>query len=141
MCGILAWGFPQWDAMFLVGLAACFASATGDTLSSELGNVLGKRYVDVLTFKTGPRGADGIISLEGSLVGVLGSLVIALLFGAGYGWNGGVLVVCVAGIVGNYLDSVYGATIQRRAWVNNDEVNLLSTSSAALIGMVLAGLL
>ena len=128
ICGLLAWGLPQYESIFLTALASCFSSATGDTLSSELGNLLGRRYVDVLSFRTGSRGEDGIVSLEGSLAGVIGSLIIAMLFGLGYGWSGLVLIVLLSGILGNYVDSILGASLQRQGWLNNDEVNLVSTN-------------
>lgn len=140
ICGLLAWGFPAYSAVLLTALAASFASAAADTFSSELGNVYGRRYVDVLTFKPGIKGQDGIISLEGSLLGALGSLLIALAFGMGHGWSGDVLLVWGTGLIGNHMDSILGASVQRRGQLNNDEVNLLSTLIAAIIGGLAASL-
>lgn len=37
----------------------------------------------------------------------------------------------VAGVFGLFFDSLLGATLERRGWINNDTVNFLSTASAA----------
>lgn len=140
LCGLLAWGFPDISEVLLVALAASFSSATADTFSSELGNVLGKRYVDVLSFKAGTRGHDGVISLEGTFMGAIGSLILALAYGWGHEWNLFVLIVWLSGLLGNHIDSILGATVQRKGYLSNDEVNLLSSFLAALIGGVLAAL-
>ena len=36
-----------------------------------------------------------------------------------------------AGVFGLFFDSLLGATLERRGWINNDAVNFLSTASAA----------
>ena len=36
-----------------------------------------------------------------------------------------------AGVFGLFFDSLLGATLERRGWINNDTVNFLSTVSAA----------
>jgi len=41
------------------------------------------------------------------------------------------------GVFGLLFDSLLGATLERRGWLNNDAVNFLSTASAALCAMAL----
>jgi uncharacterized membrane protein len=45
------------------------------------------------------------------------------------------------GVFGLFFDSLLGATLERRGWLNNDGVNFLSTVSAACFALsLLAGL-
>ncbi|MDJ0836957.1 MAG: DUF92 domain-containing protein [Acidobacteriota bacterium] len=131
-CGLLAWFFPDEETLYLGMLAASMASATADTLSSEFGNLYGRRFVNVLTLKPERRGLDGVISLEGTLIGAIGSLaigIVTLLWGASLPFA---LAVAAAGVFGNWIDSVLGATLQRRGLMNNDTVNAANTIIAGL---------
>jgi uncharacterized membrane protein len=39
------------------------------------------------------------------------------------------------GVFGLFFDSLLGATLERRGWLNNDAVNFLSTASAAVFAL------
>lgn len=132
LLGLLAVVFPQHSSLSLLLMAAAFSSAASDTVSSELGSVYGRRFYDILTFKNGRRGNDGVISIEGLLAGLGGSLVIAAVYSVTAGWNRNFLWIVVAGTVGNLADSFLGATVERRGVLGNDAVNLLNTLIAAL---------
>jgi uncharacterized membrane protein len=45
------------------------------------------------------------------------------------------------GLFGLFFDSLLGATLERRGWLNNDAVNFLSTISAAAFALVVLALL
>jgi uncharacterized membrane protein len=47
-------------------------------------------------------------------------------------------VVAGAGFLGTLVDSLLGALIERRGWLDNDLVNLLSTAAAAGVAWMLA---
>ena len=61
-------------------IAGCFSASTADTLSSELGNVYGKRYYHMLSFAKMQRGANGAVSLAGTVAGITGSAVMASIY-------------------------------------------------------------
>jgi uncharacterized protein (TIGR00297 family) len=134
LLGLLTIFFPEHRSLFCVMMAASLSSATADTLSSELGNVYGRRYYNIVNFRKDERGLDGVVSMEGTLFGIAGSVVIALIYALGFTWSVNVLVIIIiAGTIGNILDSVLGATLQRKHFVNNDAVNFFNTAVAALI--------
>ena len=125
-------------ALLLLMLAASFSAATADTLSSELGNIFGSRYYHILSFKKMQRGANGAVSLQGTLAGIIGSAIIALIYVLGTSWNAQhVLIILVAGTVGNIADSILGLTLENKGWLNNNAVNFLNTAVGAGGGGVL----
>ncbi|MFT3948981.1 MAG: DUF92 domain-containing protein [Agriterribacter sp.] len=114
-------------------IAACFSSATADTVSSEMGNVYGKKYYNILTLKKDKRGLNGVVSMEGFLFGLGSSILIAVIYSYTYGWNIYSYIIIIAGTAGNILDSVLGATAERKGYLNNNTVNFLNTLFAGLL--------
>ena len=120
-------------ALGSVLIAASFAAALSDTWSSELGNAYGTRFYEVLTGKPGERGRDGVVSREGSLAGVAGSVLVAVLYGLFREWGSAVVIIGVAGLLGNLTDSLLGATLERSGKLGNHGVNFLATLAASLL--------
>jgi uncharacterized protein (TIGR00297 family) len=125
--------FPA--AAFCLGLAA-LAEAAADTVSSELGQVVSGHPRMITTFRKAEPGTDGAISFGGTAAGIVaGGLVAA---SGAWALNGSWLMLAVcwsAGVFGLFFDSVLGATLERRGWINNDAVNFLSTASAAVFAL------
>jgi len=119
-------------------IAASFAAATADTLASELGTLYGRRFYNCLIWKAEPKGLNGVISLEGTLIGIAGAAIIALIYGAGLGWTRDLLVIVIAGAVGNLTDSILGAALERKGQLSNNWVNFWSVAAAALVAGALA---
>lgn len=117
-----------------LALAAALAEAAADTLSSEFGEVLGGEPRLLTTLRPVPAGTDGAVSPAGTLAGVIGAVVVsaaatlALNFTSGQG-----ALVALAAIAGLFIDSLLGALLERRGWLNNDAVNFLSGLAAAII--------
>lgn len=126
------------EAAFLVALVAAFGEAAGDTVSSEIGQWLSQHAYLITTFKRVPAGENGGVSLGGSLAGLLASgLVVGLGYGLGLCGKGGVAIAFSAAVAGNLLDSLLGATLERRGLVTNGIVNFAGTSFAGGFALAL----
>jgi len=135
LAGLLAALAPtSWPFLALASLA----EAAADTASSEIGMAFPGRTVLITSWQTVSAGMDGGISLLGTAAALAAAAVIALASRAlGLASSRHSAVIMFAGFVGTLVDSVLGALLERRGWLSNDLVNLLST--AAAVGI--AGLL
>jgi uncharacterized protein (TIGR00297 family) len=125
--------------LFTVALAA-LAEAAADTISSEIGQVLGGWPVMLTTLRRVEAGTDGAISLTGTAAGVLAAGIVSAAGVLALGGHAAMLGISwAAGVFGLFFDSLLGATLERWGWLNNDAVNFLSTASAAAFaGVALA---
>jgi len=133
LLGLLGWYSPEYKILLTYMMAGSLAAATADTLSSEIGTITGRRFYNILTLKPDERGLDGVISLEGTMVGIMGATIIAAIFAGSYLWGIGTLWIVLAGFAGNTVDSVLGATLERRKVMGNNMVNFMNTLTGALI--------
>lgn len=140
LAGLLSFAFPEQRPLLLLMMAAAIASATADTLSSELGTLYGKKFYNILSFEYDKRGENGVVSIEGTLIGIAGGLIIAVIYAIAFGWSSHIIWIVVAATVGNISDSILGATLERRDYLNNDGVNLINTLIAAMVALVLVKL-
>jgi len=122
----------------LVACAAALAEAAADTTSSEVGQAVSDSAYLITSFRRVLVGTDGGISFAGTLAGIAASAVVAtvcwLTRMIGASW---LLPVAAAGLLGMIVDSLLGATLQRKHLLNNDAVNLLSTIAAAVFALFL----
>lgn len=117
---------------------AVLAETAADTCSSELGKAYGGKTVLVSNGREVAPGADGGISVLGIVTAVLAAAVITATAGAlGALPPNATARVTVAAVLGSFVDSFLGATLERRGWLNNDAVNFLSTGAAAVFAAVL----
>ncbi len=125
-----------------LAFAAAFATKTSDTAASEIGQLYGRRTFLITSLRPVPRGTEGAVSLEGTLAGLFASALVAAL-GAAVGFYGGagVLIVIAAAFAGTTLESLVGATLERRGLLDNEAVNFLATLAGALIALGLDALI
>jgi uncharacterized protein (TIGR00297 family) len=123
----------------LITLAlAALAEAAADTVSSEIGQVLGGKPRLIISLRSVEPGQDGAVSLVGTFAGILAAAAVA---GAGtWALRGDQNLFWISGVCavfGLFFDSLLGATLESWNWLNNDAVNFLSTASAAGFALAL----
>ncbi len=139
-CALFAATTPL-PELFALGFAGALATAVADTAGSEVGQLWGRRTFLVTTLRPVPRGTQGAVSLEGTVAGILASMVVAGLGVAGGLFGlGGASIVVVAAFLGTLLESVVGATLERRGLLDNEGVNFLNTLMGALLAVGIAAL-
>lgn len=124
------------SAIWLAGMLAALGEATADTLSSELGQVLGGEPRLLTTMRRVPRGTDGAVTSVGTFCGLAGAAVVVAVGMPSLGIRAKeALVVWAAAVLGLFFDSLLGEWVERRGWLGNDAVNTLSTLVAALVAV------
>ena len=120
------------------GFIGSIATATADTMASEVGITSTPRLIT--TFKKVPPGTDGGISILGTAAGVIGAGIIgvsAYLLGVYPDLVKTMEVAVIAGTVGCFVDSILGAVLESKHYLNNEHVNLIATVCGAFIGIIL----
>jgi uncharacterized protein (TIGR00297 family) len=122
----------------MLASVAALAEAAADTAASEAGKAFSSNVYLITSFRRVDVGADGGISAIGTASGILAALLIALAAAV----LGLIVPHCIpatlgAAVLGFFCDSLLGATLQRKGWLNNHSVNFLSTLAAAAIALAI----
>lgn len=128
------------NPLWLIGYVASLSTKLSDTTASEIGKAYGKTTFLITTFKPVPAGTEGAVSLEGTMGGVLGSLIMAVI-----GWGVGlldspwqILWCAIAAFIATNIESLIGATLQEKYdWLTNELVNGINTTIGAAIAMLI----
>ena len=136
----LGWIDAGWRSLLLLGYVASFATKLSDTTASEVGKAYGKRTFLITTLQPVARGTEGAVSLEGTIAGIVGGLVIALVAcSLGLITLPGVGICTIAAFVATNLESVIGATLQHKFdWLTNELVNVINTVIGAVVAISIA---
>jgi len=122
---------------FVGGFIGAVATATADTMASEIGILEKPRLITTMR-KVDP-GTDGAVSILGTVVGIVGAGIIgiaAFLLGIISDPLLSIKVAVISGTIGCFADSILGAVLERRNLINNEHVNLLATIVGAFIGII-----
>ncbi len=128
--------------LLLLASAAAMSEAAGDTFSSEIGKLLSLSPRLITTWEPVPAGTDGAVSAVGTIAGLLATCLVSLVCVVTKflpaRWMGASVAAAFCGMI---IDSFLGAKLQHRSFgdgkiLDNDGVNFLSTSSAALVAIV-----
>ncbi|RXA21907.1 TIGR00297 family protein [Methanosarcina sp. MSH10X1] len=126
--------FPEHSLPIVYAYMGTVATATGDTLASEIGTTAKGRPRMITTLKLSEPGADGAVSMLGEFAAILGSAVIgilAYLLGISDNLILTVLITTAGGFFGTNIDSLLGATLQKRGVLSNSGVNFAATFAGA----------
>ncbi|MCY7335675.1 MAG: TIGR00297 family protein [Chamaesiphon sp.] len=136
----LGWLDPGWESLLLLGYVASFSTKLADTTASEVGKAYGKRTFLITTFQPVPRGTEGAVSLEGTLAGIVGGVLISLVaYSLGMITLTGVVICTIAAFIATNLESVIGATLQSNIdWLSNELVNVINTIIGAVVAIAIA---
>ncbi|AMD18410.1 membrane protein [Methanobrevibacter sp. YE315] len=120
------------------GFIGAIATATADTLASEIGVLYQPRLITTLQ-KVDP-GTNGAVSTLGTAAGMVGAAIIgiaAYFLGIIPNPLTAILVSIISGTVGCFMDSILGALFENRNLLTNEHVNLIATVVGALVGILL----
>lgn len=129
-CGLaLAAGAGPWA---LPALGGALATAMADTVGGEVGQALGGATRRLTDGQAVAPGAEGGVSWAGTLATALAATLLAGL-GLGLGlFDLSVAgVVAAAGLAGALIDSLLGASFERRGLLDNEATNCLATLAGA----------
>jgi len=127
------------NRVWVVAAVAAMAEAATDTVASEIGQYRRANARMITTWARVPAGIDGGISIPGSMAGAAAGLGIGTVGALGGMIPRAQLWIPVAtGFAGMLIDSLLGATLQRRGWIDNQTVNLLATLVAAVLAYAIA---
>ncbi len=139
---------PPWFPRSMSGVVflSALAVAGADTLASEIG-VLSRRTVLITTFRPVPPGTNGGVSWLGEgaaltasvYTALIGTVVLAYLAPAiGLvatmpATTAALVIPALVGFAGCQFDSVLGATLEHRGWLDKKTVNLVATTAGAVL--------
>lgn len=137
--GIYGVGGAAFTHLWELGFVASFCTKLSDTVSSEIGKAYGKTTYLVTTFKIVPRGTEGAISAEGTVAGLLASILLASVGCILSEIRLSEAIICVvAAQIANFGESIIGAAFQEKEgfrWLNNDAVNVINISMGSILAV------
>lgn len=156
-CVFLVVYFVTKEQMWYVIAVASLAVATADTWATEIGTLTDRfRTLLITNFKPVPAGVNGGVSLNGTLASLLGSILIAAVYGGLVVRDNSTdfLIIIVCGVLGCIADSYFGALVQtdeldlfipgftyEKLVIGNNAVNWMATGVGAIIAFLIYSVL
>jgi uncharacterized protein (TIGR00297 family) len=131
---------PHDRPALFVPFVASLATALGDTISTELGQIYGKRTYLLITLERVRAGTEGAISAEGTALGFGASLILAIIayfFQPFTGFFGAkaVAIAALAAMMANFIESILGGIYHQ---FSKESPETLMNFANTLIGAALA---
>lgn len=121
-----------------IAFIGVMAVSAADTIASEIGTKDNRVWL-ITTFERVEPGTNGGISVLGTVSSLFASFVISLI-----GWlmiyhtvDIYVLIPTVAGMVGNFADSIFGTLLEDRGWISKYTNNCVTSLIGGAFGVVL----
>ncbi|MEA5466730.1 TIGR00297 family protein [Leptothoe sp. PORK10 BA2] len=136
---ILGLSNSQVAQLLILGFVASLSTKLSDTSATEIGKAYGQRTFLITTLQSVPRGTEGAVSLEGTLAGVVGSLMLAVAaWGVGFIPAIGIVICAIAAFIATTIESLIGATIEDKLpGFTHDVVNIVNTLIGAVVAICL----
>ncbi|MEM0214818.1 MAG: TIGR00297 family protein [Archaeoglobaceae archaeon] len=126
------------DNFFALAFIASVATALGDTMASEVGKTAKNVYL-ITNFKKVKPGTNGGISVIGEMAALAGCLLVSILAHfLGILSIEHFLPVIISAFIAIHIDSLLGATLEVKGYLNNSEVNFLATLFGGIICIFLS---
>lgn len=129
------------NPMWLLAYVASLSTKLADTTASEVGKAYGKSTFLITTLQPVDAGTEGAVSLEGTIAGIIGSLLLAAIgLAVGLLASSWELLWCViAAFIATNIESLIGATLQEKYdWLTNELVNGINTTIGAAIAVLIS---
>ncbi len=121
----------------LIGYVGAFATASADTVSSEIGVLSKSRPRMITNFKKIDKGDNGGVTLLGTSMGIIAAFLIGLFSLIIAPWY--ILPIAVfSGFIGCLADSFIGALWEDGKIVGNSLTNFLATSVGCVSAMIIS---
>ena len=125
-----------------LAFVSSMATKTSDTSASEIGKACGKNCYLLTNMKKVPPGTEGGVSIEGTLAGIIGSILIGF-YGIEIGWVQDwkqFFIVILSSFIATTVESFLGATIQNDKIFTNEFINFLNTLVGSIVSILLSKL-
>ncbi|MFH1721002.1 MAG: DUF92 domain-containing protein [Candidatus Altiarchaeota archaeon] len=130
--------FASGNPRFILGFVGSFSATMADTISSELGQMVGQKPRLITTFEIVKIGTDGGVTFSGTLLGMVASLLLGVLsMVVGLLTPQNLWIILGAGLAGTTIDSILGAVYERKKKATNEAVNFFCSLSGALFAVMM----
>jgi uncharacterized protein (TIGR00297 family) len=127
----------EYYTLMSIAYISSITVAAADTIASEVG-VKDKKVWLITNFKRVEPGTDGGVSLMGTGLALLAAIVVAAIgwyFIFNKPWDMMFLIPVTAGMFGCFMDSVLGATLERRGYLTKYSNNAITAMMGSLFAI------